>query len=347
MFINARLFQVGMKILRSYRPLTVLAILVALIAAFATGWYSSRITTTSQMSNNNVQPVRFNDPEYPFISPLVSVAIPNAKGFPELESVKQSVTEIINKAKATDGVSRVSVYIRLPTNAHWLGINENDTFDPGSLIKVPIMLAYLKQAETTPAILEMKLRYTPSSAKKLPNALPAQLSAGIYSASKLLEAMIIHSDNTSKDILTDRLQSGALQEVFDEMNANFLKDPSGTISAKSYIIILARIYSATYLNRYYSNYAMQLLTKTTFKDGIVAGIPADVKVAHKYGERGVYEDQVLTAIELHDCGLVYNPGNPYYICVMTEGKDPSALAGVIRDISAATYRDRDAFMPQK
>lgn len=81
-------------------------------------------------------------------------------------------------------------------------------------------------------------------------------------------------------------------------------------------------------------------TRTT---GLVAQLPSSVKVAHKYGERGIYEDTQLTGIELHDCGIVYAPGSLYYLCVMTRGKDTSKLAKVISSISAAVYTDRTAY----
>jgi hypothetical protein len=89
---------------------------------------------------------------------------------------------------------------------------------------------------------------------------------------------------------------------------------------------------------------MDLLTKTTFKDALAGGVPANVKVAHKYGERGVYEDNVLAAVELHDCGLVY-ADTPYYICVMTKGSDEGDLANLIKNISTAIYNDRETFKP--
>jgi beta-lactamase class A len=316
---------------------------VVLIVVFALGWYTSRLQSLSETVKNTAQPVRYQDPDYPLINPLVSVVIPNATGFPELRAIKSDVQNIINAAKQR-GVTNVGVYFRLPVNAHWFGINENDKFDPGSLIKVPIMLAYLKEAETTPHILEDRLYYNPKDNDPLPNALPAQLSVGTYPASHLLEAMIVDSDNVAKDVLASQLSDKALQDVFDETNSNFLQDPSGTITPKQYIIMLSRIYSATYLDRYYSNYAMSLLSKTTFKDGVAAGLPANVQVAHKYGERGVYEDNRLVAVELHDCGLVYAE-TPYNICIMTKGSDENVLAGVIRDISAAVYKDRASFKP--
>ncbi len=333
-----------MRFLRSVSPFRAVAGFVLLVAVFSLGWYSSRIEALREAVNNNAEPVRYKDPDYPLISPLVSVAIPNSTGFPELKTVRGDVQRIIEQAKQKGAAKNVGVYFRMPINAHWFGIDENDKYDPGSLIKVPIMLAYLKEAETSPAILETKMLYNPTINDPLPNALPAQLAKGTYSASRLLEAMIIDSDNVAKDILASHLTDKALQDVFDETSSNFLQDPTGTISPKQYIIILSRIYNATYLDRDYSNYAMDLLTKTTFKSGLAAGVPTGVQVAHKYGERGVYEDNALIGVELHDCGLVYAEAS-YYLCVMTKGTDTSELAEIIKNISAAVYNDRKSFLP--
>ncbi len=334
-----------MKILRHVSLRTVLAYAAIILGAFSLGWYTSRAQTLQASNRNVAQPVRYKDPEFPLINPLVSIALPNAVGFPELKNVKNDVANIIDAAKNTGDVQDVGVYFRLPGNAHWFGVNENTKFDPGSLIKVPILLAYLKETESDPAILSRRYFYDPRQNNALPDSLPSQYKAGSYDVRKLLETMIVDSDNVSKDVLTDHLPLPALQDVFDEVNLNFLTDPAGTISPKSYVIILARIYSATYLNRYYSNYAMGLLSKTTFKDGLVAGLPVGVPVAHKYGERGIYEEKIRTGVELHDCGLVYATDAPYYLCVMTKGKDPAVLADVIQRISSVVYQDRASFKP--
>jgi len=318
---------------------------IVALATFAIGWYASRYETLSEVAKNSAQPVRYSDPEFPLISPLVSIAIPNASGFPELKRVKSDVQNIIDDAKARKAASDVGVYFRLPGNAHWFGINENDKFDPGSLIKVPIMMALLKEAEIRPEILQEKLTYNANLDSDIPNALKAQLPSGRYTVEKLLETMIINSDNVAKELLFDTAGETAVQDVFDETNLNFLKDPSGTISPKSYIILFARIYSATYLDRYHSNYAMNLLSETTYKDGLVAGLPEGIRVAHKYGESGIYEENTLTTVELHDCGLVYVPNEPYNLCVMTKGKKTADLAQLIQDISAAVYHDRLDFKP--
>jgi hypothetical protein len=84
-----------------------------------------------------------------------------------------------------------------------------------------------------------------------------------------------------------------------------------------------------------------------FTLGLIAELPKSIRVAHKYGERGVYQDGVLIGIELHDCGIVYAPENPYYLCVMTRGTELKKLSNLIADISAKVFADRTSFVPTK
>lgn len=153
--------------------------------------------------------------------------------------------------------------------------------------------------------------------------------------------MIVDSDNVAKNAILDALNPASLQDIYEEMS--FLQDEAGNITPKNYVRFLSRLYNATYLNRTYSNMALELLTKTSFNDGLVAGLPTNVKVAHKYGERGIYEDNALVGVELHDCGLVYAEKSPYFVCIMTKGADINNLAKILRDISGAVYRNRAQF----
>ena len=298
----------------------------------------------STIITDNAAPIRIKDAEYPFISPLVGISLPNTVTFPELKGIQKDVQNSIDQALRSNKAKDVGVYFRIPGNAHSFGINADDDFDPGSLIKVPIMIAYLKESETNPLVLKKELTYTPSKDPQLlPNASPAQLPSGTYTVERLIEAMIIDSDNTAKDVLLDHMNIANLNDVFDEMDINFLKDPSGTISPKAYIVFFSRLYGAGFLNRTSSNRALELLSKTTFTQGLVAGMPQGVTVAHKYGERGIYQEGVLAGAELHDCGIVYASPTPYYLCVMTRGNQIEQLTDVIRTISATIYNDRNTF----
>ncbi len=84
-----------------------------------------------------------------------------------------------------------------------------------------------------------------------------------------------------------------------------------------------------------SSRALELLTKTAFNDGLRAGVPENIEVAHKFGER-ILPNNIQ---QLHDCGIVYIPNKPYLLCIMTRGKDMHTLQGVIEEISSSVYAE--------
>jgi beta-lactamase class A len=92
------------------------------------------------------------------------------------------------------------------------------------------------------------------------------------------------------------------------------------------------LFNASYLTQAASEQALELLTRSEFRAGLVAGVPAGTVVAHKFGERidgGV--------AKLHDCGIVYHPARPYLLCVMTEGDRFEPLASLIAETSRIAY----------
>ncbi len=77
---------------------------------------------------------------------------------------------------------------------------------------------------------------------------------------------------------------------------------------------------------------------------VVAGVPSTVDVAHKFGERTTLasDTESTETKQLHDCGIVYFPENPYLLCVMTRGTDFKVLEGIISDISRMVYEEVDS-----
>ena len=127
-----------------------------------------------------------------------------------------------------------------------------------------------------------------------------------------------------------------MADIFHDLNIDVPTEvPDFTISAKNYSTFLRILYNSTYLNDSDSEKALDILSKTTFVDGLVAGVPKGTTIAHKFGEHV----SSFHEIELHDCGIIYYPQNPYLLCVMTKGQDFSKLAKIIADISAMVYNE--------
>jgi len=149
--------------------------------------------------------------------------------------------------------------------------------------------------------------------------------------------MIVESDNDAMFALIAKHR----EEVLDVYRALKLPDPNTDpddfMSPKSYSAVFRTLFNSTYLRRELSEQALKLLTETTFKDGLVAGIEDSTLVAHKFGVYAGYDEKGETQNELHDCGIVYFPENPYFICVMTKGRDFNVLTTVIKDLSRIAY----------
>ena len=72
--------------------------------------------------------------------------------------------------------------------------------------------------------------------------------------------------------------------------------------------------------------------------GIRGGVPDEVKVANKFGERTQYDASgKAVEQELHDCGIVYDAADPYLLCVMTKAPTSDGAAQFIRAISKTAY----------
>ena len=101
------------------------------------------------------------------------------------------------------------------------------------------------------------------------------------------------------------------------------------------------LYNASYLSSLYSEYALDLLTKSEFKQGIVQGIPSSTKVAHKFGERFTTSDLV----QLHESAIVYRGSASYAVTIMTEGKSMEELKAILGALSKICYEQQKAQSP--
>jgi hypothetical protein len=159
--------------------------------------------------------------------------------------------------------------------------------------------------------------------------------------------MIKYSDNKAYYVLLDKLHlispdRDLLKDTFVELGIVDPKDLlDNTISVKSYSSIFIQLFNSSYINnRKSSENVLSLLAESEWKNGLNAGVPVDINIAHKFGERFNFDGNGLD--QLHDCGIVYYPENPYLLCVMTRGNDYGQLAKVINEISKMFYEEFDS-----
>ena len=263
----------------------------------------------------------------------------------ELSPFKKEIEHFIAAEMKKEWMDDSSVYFRELNSEMWFSIGPVENFFPASLLKVPMMIAILKEAETTPGLLMERIQY-----RGEPDYYPAQnikpavtmKKGDYYTIDELLYRMIVYSDNNASSLLEDVVNPSVLKRVYNDlgMKSPYADNAEYSLSAERYASFFRVLFNATYLGKEMSEKALEFLAKSDFKDGLVKGVPPGVAVAHKFGERSYGEGNRIK--QLHDCGIIYYPKHPYLLCVMTEGSSFEYLDDAIADISRAVYEEVDA-----
>jgi beta-lactamase class A len=255
---------------------------------------------------------------------------------------KGKIEGLIEEAKNRGDITFASFYFRDLRIGGTVGINEDELFAPASLLKVPLMMFWLKQSERDPNALTQNVRFTDdlhgTERQYFKSTDPVQKEV-TYTVADLLRHLIIHSDNDAADALAQLATKPALEKLFQDMKVEFPQDNGDRMSISEYARFFRILFNASYLSRDNSEAALQLMSQNTFHKGMTAKLPSDVIVANKFGERSMANlaiDQ-STDRQLHECGIVYATGRPYLLCVMTRGDDMDRLASVIADVSKMVY----------
>jgi beta-lactamase class A len=317
-------------------------VILACAGSFALGWFIKTITT------HIVEPTAIRLSGYQYISPLISCNLNSTKLFPQNSTVANDLQSVISQDQSAGDITRASVYFADFNTGKWANVNGSDQYYPASLGKVPIMMAIYEMAENTSSILDEQASYPLglpdlNTQQEIPPAnsiTPGQS----YSLNDLVNYMIKYSDNDAAAVLANTADQTDLTGIYSDLGIPLSNDVTASTSdimtPQQYSILFRTLYNATYLSRDYSEKALELMTQTEFTQGIVAGVPSSTVVSHKYGLASYTSGGVPEEWELHDCGIVYAPSNPYLLCVMTDGTTSiAAQEKTIADISRVAYSE--------
>lgn len=276
---------------------------------------------------------------YKNVQPYISVE-PKFES-PNLRPLKEELVELVDDIKSKGAATQVSIYF---TNdqSEWISINGDEKYHPASLMKVPLMLAWLKMAEANPGLLTESMVYKPEPGLMLEEQHFKDKSLEIgktYTLHDLLFYMIAYSDNHATQVLSKRIDAKWVANIFQELG---LPQPTPaqqnySLSAPEFSMFIKSIYNSVFLSPEYSEYGAEIMANCSFKEGFKKGFPAGTKMWHKFGERTAEGNT-----ELHESGIIFIAEKPYLLTVMTKGSEHGQLANVIQQVSEKIYR---AYLP--
>lgn len=255
-----------------------------------------------------------------------------------LRPLRLKVQSYIDQMTREGVCESASVYFRMLDNGRNFSVNEN-AYSPGSMMKVVTLIAYLKMAEHQPQLLDKRFVFTGKMA-----GLPAPtittwvgLKPGVsYSVNQLLEFMIVQSDNDATAMLNANLDMSVYNQVLEalELPIPDPHQPDYPLTTESMSRFFRLLYNASFLSPEMSDKALQLLTESKFRDGIVRNTPEWVTVAHKFGEKNLDG-----SFQLSEGGIFFTGSLDYVLIVMTRGTDNAKLKNILADVSKLVLDD--------
>lgn len=282
---------------------------------------------------------------YQFINPLLECDNFKPARIFSVIQLENKLKEYIQRCNSDGKAQHISIYFRNLNSGPWIGINENEKYSPASLLKVPVAVAAMRRAEIEPLFLKKLVVYQEPQIK---DALPNMNDTVVlqknkaYTIEQLVEHTVADSDNEAMMLLLQKTGSALVGKVMEDMGIkNISQAENDFVSVKEYSSMFRYLFNATYLTKEKSELLLLMMSRAKYRDGLPAGIPDSIKIAHKFGERAFENSNIR---QLHDCGIVYLPGSPYLICVMTRGDDFGELTSVIAEISGMIYREMEKGM---
>jgi beta-lactamase class A len=279
---------------------------------------------------------------------------PSAQSRTRLE-VNRLKGEILKLIGASDAERVAVAFYDLETGEEIM-INSGESFHAASTMKVPVMMEVFRQAGNGELSLSDRLpirndfksiadgsHYSVSAADDSERTLYDKIGE-TETLRELVRLMITESSNLATNIVIARVTPQRVMGLMRELGARDIRVLRGVEDGKAYerglnntatardlMIVLRSIAEARTISAKASEEMIKVLLAQKFNEGIPAGVPPGVRVAHKTGS--------ITKIN-HDAGIVYVPGRkPYILAVLTRGISEEGRAHrLIADISSAIYQ---------
>lgn len=257
---------------------------------------------------------------------------------------ESKLVDIINYNFARDDKDYAVVIKNFATGEEY-GFNENKKFASASLYKLWVLgVAYekIKNGEIAEDDVisgnASKFDDLLSTDPELPSPTPKeQISPEENRETKYvsmtvknaLEKMIIHSDNYSALLLTQKLGVKSISNFLktNGLSSSSFGSPPKT-SAKDIALYYEKLYIGEIVDKETSDKMISLLKRQAIKDRLPKYLPDDISVAHKTGELYGFK---------HDAGIVFGAKGDYVIVVLTDTNDPVRASERTANFSSEIY----------
>jgi len=248
--------------------------------------------------------------------------------------------ELQRISREHDGV--LGAGIKDLTTGETLFLNAGTLFPQASSIKIPVLLELFRQAQAGQLKLDDRVDIRKSQMAGGSGVLQRFSDGGsALSLRDLAVLMIVLSDNIATNILIDRAGMPAINENLRRLGLTETRlqrrmldveaqraDRENISTPREMVSLLEQLHLGKALDAGHTSAALEIL-KYPKESALRRGLPAGVQVAHKPGG--------LPGVAC-DSGIVFLPGRPYVISVMTTyNRDAESAGRAITEISRRVF----------
>ena len=269
------------------------------------------------------------------------------------QSTKLAAAEKVIQQRIAHSGADVGVYFKTLDGKDAWNLRADDAVHAASTMKIPVMIELFRQVKEGKSKLEDKIPLKNEFHSIVDGSVYAlnaadDSEAELYKAEgqtrtlrELCELMITASSNFATNLLIEKLGVENIRATVRALGADgmnvlrgvednkaYEKGLNNSTTARGLGVLLEAIAKGTAADAESCKAMVAILKRQKFNEGIPAGLPAGIQVAHKTGE--------ITKIH-HDAAIVF-AGRPYILIILVRGfaekKDSSAL---MADISRSVY----------
>ncbi len=259
---------------------------------------------------------------------MVGALLPGSEG---------RIKAVIKKSKGQVGVAARDL-----VTGQAIFISAEESFVAASIIKLPVMIEVYRQVR------EGKLRLDQPVELKAEDKVGGagilmELHDGIQlTLEDLLNLMIVISDNTATNILIDLVGAENVNRTVAALGARgtvlrrklmivelIEKGIQNDVTPQDILMLLEKMVAGQMVDAGASAAMLEIMKRQQYNEKIPRRLPEGLVIAHKTGD--------LSRVS-HDVGVIYAPGGPMALCVMTSGIGDVDFANVtIAEIARLIY----------
>ncbi|MDD3887249.1 MAG: class A beta-lactamase-related serine hydrolase [Patescibacteria group bacterium] len=263
----------------------------------------------------------------------------------EAESIQVEVIEVPKEFNPSETVIALENYVTnlsgkygysiidLETSKEY-GARQDNKFFMASTCKIAVSAYLYNQIQLGKINPDKKLVNLKKFFEDGTGILQYEEAGKLYKISYLDELMIQKSDNIATNILINYLGAYNIQNFINNSGISGMDILENTTTPKAMSSLLQKIYNNEIISKDSADKLYYLMINSIGDNRLIAGIPANVAVAHKIG---TFDDQIS------DVGIVFLKQRPYVISVYSKKNLKQDIAEIaIAKISKQIFEFQDS-----